>query len=144
MGLSGLSFVQAQSPVEFSVIPNDASVMIPAEGGSFSYELILENHSEMDYAFNIRSEVYSIDSGALLPVRSYSYVKVPSGEIFSREVMQYVPKRLPAGNYYYLVHIEDAMNESGSPMKPAEIMFSKLSQDDDEMVSDRPVFRPIW
>ncbi len=101
------SDVTGAFPLEITMTPHDTVINIPAGGGSFGYDVSINNTS--------LTETYVIDTwiditlppGQIYPILSRGNLTVPPGGTMLRTLTQYIPGTAMPGVYSYNGHARD-------------------------------------
>ena len=88
------------------LIPYSTPIYIPSGGGSFNYDITIENIDTMEVYFHGWIDVIFPDSSALSPKAIRMNLFLSPGETISWDSLtQFIPSRAPAGNYSYIGHV---------------------------------------
>jgi CubicO group peptidase (beta-lactamase class C family) len=109
-----------------TLTPNNPPIQIPAGGGSFEYDISIENLDPMESAlFDVWIDVILPDSSSVSPILLRSELTLPGGGIATRNDMtQVVPAYAPAGEYGYIAY---AGLYSSQSVASASFTFEKLA-----------------
>lgn len=94
--------VLGDAPAAISAAPEELPVVIPPEGGSFSFSFRLANVTEEPQTLSVWAEAEGLERHPLL-YGPESFTLAPR-EVRFETVTQQVPARLAAGEYVYTVH----------------------------------------
>ena len=102
----------APSPVSITLTPHNPPVQIPAGGGSFIFDVTIENTSGDSIAFDVWTEAVLPDSSILCPITLHENLSLPAGGSIVREDLnQFVPARALSGDYSYCGKVGDYPDE---------------------------------
>ena len=98
---SGIDF-DVFDPMNLAVnlTPLGTPIIIPAQGGSFSYEFAIANNGESAAAFDVWTDILLPSGTAYGPILLRT-ITMPAGAQLSRLMTQAIPGGAPAGTYYY-------------------------------------------
>ena len=118
----------APSPVSVTLTPHNPPVQIPAGGGSFIFDITIENTSGDSIAFDVWTEAVLPDSSIFGPIILHENISLPAGGSIVREDLnQFIPARALSGYYSYCGKVgdypDDVLAEDSFP-------FEKLPGDD--------------
>ena len=103
-------------------------IVIPAGGGSFQFDCLVQNNDSIAYTFDGWIEALKPDSSLISPIALRSGLILAPGEnMFWNDLTQYVPASAPAGEYTYIAKsgiFADSVIASDS------FTFEKLAGDD--------------
>jgi len=86
--------------------PQNPPIQIPAGGGSFLYDITIENNDVMNVTFDGWTMAVLPNSSVYGPLILRSGLSLaPGGSIIREDMEQFVPGNAPAGAYYYLGYI---------------------------------------
>ena len=91
-----------QCPVFITLTPRSSIIIIPARGGSFQYDALLESNYHAPYTFDAWADVILPNGNVHGPLFSRSNLTINTGGTMSRGLTQYVPGACPSG-FLYLV-----------------------------------------
>jgi len=92
--------------IEVTLTPRSAPISLPAAGGTFQFDVIIENNSAQDITADVTIEAV-LPTGVVYPVRSYPGRLLAAGAYHTRVGMtQVVPSGAPAGTYVYRLRVE--------------------------------------
>jgi photosystem II stability/assembly factor-like uncharacterized protein len=94
------------SPLEITLTPVNPPIQIPAGGGSFTYNLLIENISDSTIMFDGWIEAV-LPNGNLYPILARENLSLPSSGTMQRAMTQNVPAGAPPGNYTYRASVGD-------------------------------------
>jgi len=83
------------------VDPVNPPITIPAQGGTFQYEVTLSNSSQYDAILDAWTEAVLPNSALFGPVRQAGNLTVPAGGTLQYTLGEYVPGSAPSGTYVY-------------------------------------------
>ena len=114
------------SPLTVTLTPHGAPIQIPAGGGSFQYDILIENTTTTGLNADVWIEAV-LPNGSNYPILLRENIFFGAGASISRENLnQNIPPGAPAGNYSYVanvgVHPDSVMVSDSFP-------FEKLSGD---------------
>lgn len=117
-----------------SLTPYDPPIVIPESGGSFDYNIAVQNQTATPLSFDIWTEVI-LPGGGSVPIFTVTSLSIPGSTTLDRDRTQQVPSIAPAGTYTYCAYIgtypwlvdhQDSFtftkegSDSGSPFDPTE------------------------
>jgi hypothetical protein len=88
-------------PVTLEITPYGAPVFIPSSGGSFDFNLTLENVADSTVVVDVWLEVDVPTGGTVSPLILRTDMSLPIGTIIERTLTQSVPGSAPSGYYVY-------------------------------------------
>ena len=98
--------IEENATIEVNLLPHNLNILIPSWGGSFNYDIIIENPYE-DVTVNFWIAV-TLPAGGEIPVMMRNGLFFQGEEIFIRENMtQFVPSTVPSGDYIYTAYLSD-------------------------------------
>jgi hypothetical protein len=122
-GVSRVAGFQASSaPVAVTAAPLDPPVVIPPDGGTFAYEVRLQNLTTTAQTFQAWADVLLPNGAPYGPVIGPVSVTLPAAGAVTRTLNQRVPYSAPAGTYTYRVFVGPAF---GTPWTSASFPFTK-------------------
>ena len=86
-----------QCPVFITMEPRSACIIIPASGGSFTWDLTLESNYHDAYTFDLWLMATLPNGNSYGPLGSRTGLTIPSGATITRAIQQSVPGAAPAG-----------------------------------------------
>ena len=106
-GASGID-ITMYDPMDLSVSlnPLGGPIVVPAQGGSFEYEITLENHGESIAVFDVWTEALLPSGTTYGPILQRTVSLNAGGQLF-RQMTQSVPEAAPAGAYTYRAFVGD-------------------------------------
>ena len=113
-------------PITLTLTPHNPPIQIPAGGGSFQFDVLIENIISSPVTFDGWTEAI-LPSGSPYPIFLRTDLNLPVGGSLSREINQFVPGGAPAGVYSYNAYVgthPDIIIDSDS------FPFEKLPGDD--------------
>ena len=87
--------------VQVTMTPLLSPIVIPASGGSFDYEINLENNEALTVLFDVWIDVLLPGGTSYGPLLLRENLELSSGGILSRDLQQSIPANAPAGEYTY-------------------------------------------
>ncbi|MBC8204096.1 MAG: T9SS type A sorting domain-containing protein, partial [FCB group bacterium] len=124
----------AYPDVDVILSPINPPIQIPANGGSFSYNIGIANNEATAVTVDIWSYVTLPNGSQFGPIINFGPTTRPPGSSASRERIQNVPAGAPAGAYTYDAYVGDYPNEIWDE---AYFDFEKLAvSDGGPVVSD--------
>lgn len=119
MALKGIDFINSQNGwccgnlgtmlnyicqpvpnITIDLIPESANIIVPVNGGSFDFEVVINNQEADSVEFDAWTNVICPNSSVYGPIIMRSLNMQPNS-IISRNLSQYVPGNAPWGNYTY-------------------------------------------
>lgn len=98
--------IEENATIEVELIPHTLNILIPSWGGSFNFDVMIENPYEA-VTVNFWTAV-ELPSGAEIPIITRNGLSFEPEEILVREDMtQFVPASVPAGSYFYYAYLSD-------------------------------------
>ncbi|MBU1880433.1 T9SS type A sorting domain-containing protein [bacterium] len=88
-----------------TLIPTNPPIIIPASGGSFDYNLYVENIGSGTAIFDAWVEADLPTGGTVTPLILREDLSLPAGLFIDRDLMQTVPDYAPAGQYTYRLNV---------------------------------------
>lgn len=93
--------------IELTLTPVTTPVQIPAAGGSFDFELDLQNTSTTEtYTVDVWLDI-TLPGGTIYPVLDRTGLTLAPSTIITRNMTQYVPGTAMPGAYMYNGHVRD-------------------------------------
>ena len=93
------------SPITVSLTPYNPPIMIPANGGTFDFNIALENLSQSPVANDVWTMATLPNGNEYGPIIGPVNLTLNPGFLDNRDRMQNVPANAPAGNYTYDAHV---------------------------------------
>jgi hypothetical protein len=87
--------------VDIVLIPESEPVIIPREGGSFGFTANVTNRGDETVTFTGWTEAILPGGSIIGPILGPVALTLSPGQSISHEFSQYVPRRVPAGEYSY-------------------------------------------
>lgn len=100
---------RVEPEVTITMTPYLAPIIIPASGGSFQFNIALENNSGTP-SFDVWAEILLPNGSIVGPTINARDVTITAGQILSRDRTQVVPATAPGGIYVYKGYIGDYPN----------------------------------
>jgi hypothetical protein len=101
-GMAVLYTTPASSPdLSITLTPQGAPIVIPSGGGSFDFDLLIENGGSSTEIFDAWIDVTLPNGSNFGPIILREDLFLMSGETLSRSLNQAVPAAAPAGDYTY-------------------------------------------
>ena len=97
-------FEIALPELSVSLNPYNPPIQIPANGGSFIYDITIENTGTNPAVFDDWSEAI-LPNGNPYPVLLRTGLSLPAGGSIFRELTQLVPASAPSGAYTYIIYV---------------------------------------
>ena len=97
-----IRFDRQGTPLGMTMIPRNPPVNIAASGGSFSFDVYLENNTSNPLTFDSWSEVHLPAFITYGPIILRADLNLPAGGNIARRITQSVPGNAPAGSYLYI------------------------------------------
>ena len=92
------------SELAITLEPHNIPIIIPAAGGTFEYDLTINNIGASTIVFSCWTDVILPDSTLYGPILLRTGLTLTPGNSISRTMTQSVPMGAPAGNYTYFGH----------------------------------------
>jgi len=121
------------SDIQVMLTPESSPVLIPANGGSFNFNIAVENVSSTSIAFDFWADITLPNGSQFGPVIGPAELNLPGNFGADRDRTQAVPQNAPAGNYTYNAYVglyPDDIWESDS------FPFEKLTQEYGPLVEE--------
>jgi hypothetical protein len=115
-------FQASSAPVAITLTPLDPPVVIPPDGGTFAYEVRLQNLTAATQTFQAWTDVLLPNGTPYGPLVGPVSVTLPAGASVTRTLSQRVPYSAPAGTYTYRVFAGPTF---GTPWTSASFPFTK-------------------
>ncbi len=93
--------------LEVTLTPLNPPIQIPAGGGSFSFDAVIENHTSIPINFDAWTEVLLPNTQVFGPLVLRTNLTAPAGAVILRQITQNVPPSAPTGNYVYVGRVGD-------------------------------------
>jgi len=93
--------------LEITLTPYGTPIVIPANGGSFNFDLQINNMSDNTVICDGYTEVELPSGGNYGPIVNRPHIILPGGASVFRSMTQNVPASAPAGNYQYIAGLGD-------------------------------------
>lgn len=122
----------APSPVDITMLPVNPPIQIPATGGSFSFNVTLQNVSATPQTFDAWIMTQLPNGNWYGPLLGPINLTLGTGANLSRLRNQSVPASAPAGNYTYRGYVG---TYGSAAWDSSSFGFTKLSTGDGEPVS---------
>ena len=100
--MASLAEILAEKIVRVELDPESPSIMIPPEGGSFTFDVTLANSTSQAQDFNAWVDVILPDGTPHGPLKMRNVHLAPHGHVQVFDLVQNVPGPAPAGLYQYL------------------------------------------
>ena len=99
--------VEAAPAVAVTLTPYNPPIQIPANGGSFDFNIAIDNSDPSSQTFDAWIMVQLPDSTWYGPVLGPAGLTLSSGGLIDRDRTQGVPARAPSGMYLYAAYVGD-------------------------------------
>jgi hypothetical protein len=119
--------LETDMTVILTLTPLNPPIQIPAGGGSFDFDIEIENISTTTYTVDVLTDV-TLPDGMTYPLLLRSGINLASGASITRNLTQFVPGGAPAGNYTYNGHVYD--HNTWILLGENSFSFEKLAGDD--------------
>jgi hypothetical protein len=113
------------SPLLITLAPDTLPIVIPATGGTFSYDLTITNLGTTPETFDGWIDLVKPNQQIMLLILKPD-ITLNGGVTLFRQMSQNIPAWAPAGNYIYRGHIGDYPN---TVVSESTFPFSKLAGD---------------
>ncbi|MFH1736144.1 MAG: T9SS type A sorting domain-containing protein, partial [bacterium] len=127
-----LDYFSSTAPLTVQLIPHDPPVVIPANGGSFDFDVIITNNESAPQTFDGWIMVTLPDNTQYGPVFGPVNLTLPGGESLNVDRTQSVPAVAPAGVYTYTGY---AGEYPTSITVQSSFTFEKLTTGDGPLIS---------
>jgi len=119
--------------VTITLTPEGTPISIPASGGSFDFNIAVENHETTTASVDIWTDI-TLPAGTVFgPIINASNISLPGNYTTDRDRIQAIPSNAPSGSYFYNAYIGNYPNSVYS-----EDSFSFVKECDDG-ISRQPV-----
>jgi hypothetical protein len=100
--MASLAGILGEKTVRVKLAPESPSIVIPPQGGSFTFDVTLANSTNRALNFNAWVEVILPDGTPYGPLRMKNLHLAPHGTGQALDLVQRVPGPAPAGTYRYI------------------------------------------
>jgi hypothetical protein len=117
-----------QIPLDITLTPHNPPIQIPAGGGSFNFDLLIENHTDSTQVFD--GWIYAVKPNGMIcgPIfQSNLMMLLPFSSLCYNNLTQFVPANAPSGDYLYIANVGDFPRVM---MDADTIEFAKLPGDE--------------
>jgi len=129
--LNGGEIFKIVPAVQINMTPQNPPVQIPGSGGSFMFDIDVENHKTQVVNFDVWIDVELPDGSVVSPLISRTNLQLGSQAIISRaDLIQTVPSAAPAGSYTYRAWTG---NFPDDPWSVSTFTFEKLEALDSDL-----------
>ncbi len=101
-------------PIAINLTPHNPPILIPGGGGSFNFDIEVENISDITATFDVWTNVL-IPNGSVVPILLRADLSLPVGGSAIRTLTQSVPGSAPVGYYSYRGYVgtypDDVQND---------------------------------
>ena len=107
-GAGGVDVWLVKLEAEYPMVtlnPLNHPIIIPSNGGNFTFEAIIENATGAPFGFDSWTLVVLPNGNTFGPIISRNGLTIQAGTIISRQIMQIVPGNAPSGNYLYIGNV---------------------------------------
>jgi len=111
-------------PAQVSIAPNNPPIVIPPEGGAFSFEATIANNSDMAVEVEVWTMADVPGVGHYGPLLRRTLHLSPHQTIYRPSLSQSVPGFAPAGDYYYIGYVGNYPDK----MDSSSFAFSKAGE----------------
>jgi hypothetical protein len=109
-----------------TLTPHDPPIQIPASGGSFLYDISLENTTTDPIEADVWIEAV-LPNSIIVPILTRLDITFPAAMTISRsDLQQVIPPNAPSGNYLYIARVGEVF---GPVIDSDEFTFEKLAGD---------------
>ena len=105
------SFFVGEIGLELTLTPENPPITIPANGGSFTYDIDVANNSQYEHTFDFWITATLPDGREYGPILRVNDLTLESGASLSRTRQQFVPAAAMPGNYTYHAYVGDYPDE---------------------------------
>ena len=131
-GLSNVWLIRVESeapppPITLTLTPHNPPIQIPSGGGSFNFDLEIDNGTATNYTIDVSTYV-TLPGGTTYPILSRYGINLTSGASIIRNLTQFVPGGTPSGNYAYNGYVYD--HNTWELLARDSFPFEKLTGDD--------------
>ena len=117
----------SQPPVQVTMTPFNPPIQIPAGGGSFNFDIEIDNNSAVLYTIDVGLDV-TLPGGSIYPILLRRGIALVAGASVIREdLTQFVPAGAPGGNYTYNGYVYD--HSTWEILADDSFPFEKLAGD---------------
>jgi hypothetical protein len=121
-----IKYLQVSPPgITVTLTPHDPPILIPAAGGSFQFDLRVQNTTPAGYNIDVWTSVTSPDGSEYAIVQRPNLTLPPGGNIFRPNLTQYVPASALPGLYTYHAYVRDHNTWQG--LAEDSFTFEKLA-----------------
>ncbi|TKJ36542.1 hypothetical protein CEE37_15070 [candidate division LCP-89 bacterium B3_LCP] len=99
----GARYFHQDMPVKLTLTPENPPIVIPATGGSFTFNVAAENRTDEVQTFDLWTEIVLPEWGSV-PIMNVSDISIAVGTTIDRDRSQQVPDFAPAGTYTYFAY----------------------------------------
>lgn len=103
--LLGFSTPITPPEVTVTLTPENPPIVIPASGGSFTYDGVIENSETTAVNFDVWTDVLLPNGNVYGPILLRNGMTLPPGGTITRTMSQSVPANAPAGGYEFRMHM---------------------------------------
>ena len=107
-GAGGVDVWLIKVEAEYLVVtlnPINHPIIIPSNGGNFSFDATVENATGDPFGFDSWTIVVLPNGNTFGPVISRNGLTIQAGMMLTRQITQIVPGNAPAGNYIYIGNV---------------------------------------
>jgi len=115
------------STVTLTLTPQNPPIQIPAGGGSFNFDMEIDNGTTTNYTVDVSTDV-TLPGGTTYPILSRYGINLTSGASIIRNLTQFIPGGTPLGNYIYNGYVYD--HNTWELLAEDSFPFEKLAGDD--------------
>jgi hypothetical protein len=98
---------QNYAPFIVDLVPHNPPIIIPPQGGSFQYDIVIDNQSPWGFVADFWINV-TLPNGSIYPILQRPNINIPHGAYIQRNnLTQTVPGGAPAGTYHYNCYVKN-------------------------------------
>ncbi|MCX6641363.1 MAG: T9SS type A sorting domain-containing protein [bacterium] len=110
-------------PLDVNMTPINPPIIIPANGGSFTYSIQIHNTTTSPVTFDVWIDMILPNGSLYGPVMVRTNLIIPGGATLTRQLTQAIPGQGPAGVYSYESHVGN--HQTGIVIDEDAFPFSK-------------------
>lgn len=94
------------SALTLTLTPSLPQIVIPSQGGAFTYDIVIHNNTTSPQTFDFWSQIFLPGSGSV-PILQVNNASIPPSQTVTRARTQNIPAFAPGGIYTYYAYIGD-------------------------------------
>ncbi|TKJ38515.1 hypothetical protein CEE37_12160 [candidate division LCP-89 bacterium B3_LCP] len=91
-------------PVQITLTPYSPPIIIPESGGSFDFNIAVENLTSVEQIFDLWTIIRLPQVGEV-PIMTVANITIPGNTVIDRDRTQFVPEIAPSGTYTYYAYV---------------------------------------